>query len=81
MPATSSSSHAGWAFGEVAVTYSVHPAGSDRCRLVVRVVSRLAAGGPGAALLGRLFPWLDLLMMRRQLLNLKRLAEGQPGEC
>lgn len=66
---------AGWAFGEAAVTYSVHPAGSHRCRLVVRVVSRSAGGRAGAALLGRLMPWLDLVMMRRQLLNLKRLAE------
>ena len=58
--------------GEWAVTYAVVPAGPDRSRIVVRIASR----GGGAKLLARALPWLELFMMRRQLLNLKRLAEG-----
>ena len=55
-----------WAFGSVVVTYAVreHDRGS---RLLVRVASKRRS---------RLLPWLDLVMMRRQLLNLKGLAEG-----
>jgi hypothetical protein len=63
-----------WAVGAVAVTYAVLPKASDRCRLLVRVAVR--GGGP---VVGRALPWLDLLMMRRQLLNLKGLAEGAPA--
>ena len=75
-----------WAFGAAAVTYAVsardveglsrphdgsrpqdasHP--QDGSRLLVRIASKRS---------GRLLPWLDLVMMRRQLLNLKALAEG-----
>jgi hypothetical protein len=57
-------------FGESAVTYAVVPdGGRERCRLLVRIS---ACGGR----FRRLLPWLDLVMMRRQLLNLKRLAEA-----
>jgi hypothetical protein len=66
----------GWALGGAAVTYAVVPAGPDRCRLVVRIASRR---GGGAKPLARVLPWLDLFMMRRQLLNLKRLSE-RPAE-
>jgi hypothetical protein len=56
-----------WAFGTVAVTYDVTPRGDGHdARLLVRVASKRAS---------RLLPWLDLVMMRRQLLNLKGLAE------
>ena len=70
----------GWVLGEAAVTYAVVPAGTARSRLVVRIASRRG----GAKLLARALPWLDLFMMRRQLLNLKRLSERplaarQPG--
>jgi hypothetical protein len=54
-------------FGAGAVTYAVSPDGENGSRLLVRVAS-----GRGS----RLLPWLDLFMMRRQLLNLKRLAES-----
>jgi hypothetical protein len=42
--------------------------------VVVKLVGRYARGVVGRALKPAL-PWIDLLMMR-QLLNLKRLAEG-----
>ncbi len=60
-------------FGDVAVTYMVLPA-QRGCRLVVKLRGRHARG-----LIGRVLqlpmPWIDLVMMRRQLLNLKGLAE------
>jgi hypothetical protein len=55
-----------WAFGSAAVTYAVRERDGGS-RLLVRIASRSTS---------RLLPWLDLLMMRRQLLNLKGLAEG-----
>ena len=63
-----------WLLGEVAVTYAVseRPGGS---RIVVKVAFRYPGGRAGAAAGSRAMPWLDLLMMRRQLLNLKQLAE------
>lgn len=63
-------------FGRVAVTYAVVPLAGERCRLVVKLLVRYPARGPGR-LLRRAFPWGDLLMMRRQLLTLKGLAERQ----
>jgi hypothetical protein len=56
-----------FAFGSAAVTYAVSRNGERGSRLLVRVASGRSS---------RLLPWLDLFMMRRQLLNLKRLAEG-----
>ena len=61
-------------FGDVRVTYLVIAAGQG-CRLLVKLLVQYPAGLVGMA--GRrLLPWGDLVMMRRQLLNLKRLAEG-----
>jgi hypothetical protein len=64
-----------WAFGEVSVTYMIVPAGEHRCQLVVTLLGRYPHGAVGRLLLQPTIPWLDLLMMRRQLLNLKALAE------
>ncbi len=63
---------AGW-FGEVVCTYLVEPwdAGS---RVLVRFPVRYA-DGPAAKAVSWLLPAGDLVMMRRQLLNLARLAE------
>jgi hypothetical protein len=60
--------------GDVSSTYTVAPAG-DGSRLVLKLV----AIPPGGRLLGApyrwVMPWFDLLMMRKQFLTLKRLAE------
>ena len=62
-------------FGDVLVSYVIVPAGATRCRLLAKLLVRYPGGGLGHLM--RLFlPWGDLIMMRRQLLNLKRLAEG-----
>lgn len=63
-------------FGDIAGTYLVEPRGEAASRLLVKLVVRHPRGIAG--LLQRfLLPWGDLLMMRRQLLNLKALAEAQ----
>jgi hypothetical protein len=59
-------------FGPVAVTYAVEPDGAGSrlvCRIAVAARSRLAR------LRVRALAWGDLVMMRKQLLNLKELAE------
>jgi hypothetical protein len=61
-------------FGDVAVTYRVYGERSG-CRLVVKLLVRYPAGLAGPVL-RRLLPWGDLVMMRRQLLTLKALAEA-----
>lgn len=64
-------------FGEIAVTYLVSPVADADARLLVKLLIRRPAG-PGSAWRGPLLPWGDLIMMRKQLLNLKRLSEGPP---
>ena len=63
-------------FGEIAGTYLIVPIDGGRCRLVVK----LAIRWPRAPVWGwAARAWLpagDLVMMRRQLLNLKSLAEA-----
>ncbi len=65
----------GWVFGDVAVTYMLVPLGPERCRLVVKLLVRHTGGRAVALVRGALLPWGDVVMMRKQLLNLKRLAE------
>ena len=61
-------------FGDVAVSYCVIAEGARTCRLLVKMVVRYPSGVMGW--LTRTFlPWGDLIMMRRQLLNFKKLAE------
>ena len=60
--------------GTFFVTYRIDASGPDRCRLVVKLLGDLPSG-PMSRLLAWLFPWADLVMMRRQLLNLAKLAE------
>lgn len=59
-------------FGPVAITYAAEPDGSGS-RIVCRIAG--AAGGRRARLRARALAWGDLVMMRRQLLNLKALTE------
>jgi hypothetical protein len=61
-------------FGGVAVTYLVLPAESERCRLVVKLVVSYPPGMTGMTM-RMLLPGGDLVMMRKQLLTLKELAE------
>jgi hypothetical protein len=62
-------------FGDLAITYLVVPETPERCRLLVKIVARYPRGLRGALMRWGL-PWGDLMMMRRQLLNLKALAEA-----
>jgi hypothetical protein len=67
------------AFGDVAISYVVVPDGPGRSRLVVKLVTVPARGLVGTVM-RRLLPAGDLVMMRRQLLNLKALAEATATE-
>jgi len=62
-------------FGQFAVSYAVLPRGEARSRLVVKLLLRYAPGPLGWACRWFL-PWGDLIMMRKQLLTLKDLAEA-----
>ena len=61
-------------FGELAVTYLIVPEGEERCRLVVKLAVAYPRTPIGAAMRG-LLPAGDLVMMRKQLLTLRKLAE------
>lgn len=67
-------------FGDVAVSYVVLPARPGGSRLVVKLVT-VPAPGVAGTVLRRLLPAGDLVMMRRQLLNLKALAEATATEA
>jgi hypothetical protein len=61
-------------FGDVAGTYLIVPRGDGACRLLAKLRVRYPRG-PLGRLAKRFLPLGDLIMMRRQLLSLKRLAE------
>lgn len=61
-------------FGDVAGTYLIVPGATNSCRLLVKLIANYPRG-PKGRLMAKLLPWGDLIMMRRQLLNLKQLAE------
>ncbi len=62
-------------FPPLAVSYLIAPRGTRECRLLAKLVVRERPGLRDR--IGReIFPWLDWIMMRRQLLNLKQLAES-----
>jgi len=60
----------------LAVTYLVRPQTTGQSRLVVKLLVRHVPGLVGT-LAAWLLPWADLVMMRKQLLTLKQLAEEQ----
>jgi hypothetical protein len=62
-------------FGEIAGTYAVTATGAARTRLVAKLLVRHPKRWPGTWIRPFL-PAGDLVMMRKQLLTLKRLAEG-----
>jgi hypothetical protein len=66
-------------FGDLAVTYLIVAEEAERCRLLVKLVVRYPPRWWGSLMRWGL-PWGDLVMMRRQLLNLKALAEGERRE-
>ncbi|MBA3354579.1 MAG: hypothetical protein H0U18_01295 [Pyrinomonadaceae bacterium] len=61
-------------FGDLAVTYLVVAQGPSNSRLLVKLVARHSPGVWGK-LMKTFLPCGDLVMMRRQLLNFKQLAE------
>ncbi len=63
-------------FGRVASSYLVLPVSEDSCRLVAKLRVLYPERPPGSWMRWFL-PWGDLLMMRKQLLTLKHLAEGE----
>lgn len=67
-------SSASQTFGDIAVSYLIVPGAKGTCRLLVKLMVKHPRGLYGT-LMQTVLPWGDLIMMRRQLLNLKRLAE------
>jgi len=65
-------------FGVVRVSYWARARDARRTRLLVKLRVTPAPGLRGRAMRAFL-PWGDLVMMRRQLLNLKALAEATAG--
>ena len=69
--------HKPWAlrrFGTVAGSYVVVPVSERSCRLLVKLLVRYPRGAYGV-FLGAVLPVGDLLMMRKQLVTLKKLSE------
>lgn len=60
-------------YGDLTITYQVEPVGPGRSRLVVRLDA--AASGPLTWLRRELLAAGDTVMMRKQLLTIKKLAE------
>jgi hypothetical protein len=67
-------------FGDTAVTYMVRPAAGGGTRLLVKVVFHYPVLRPLHPAARVLYPIADTVMMRRQLLNLRSLAESHPPE-
>lgn len=67
----------GSVFGPVACTYRVEDAGPQASRLVVKLRFAYPPGAARALGMRALLPAGDAVMMRRQLLNLKQLAERE----
>jgi hypothetical protein len=66
-------------FGDLAVTYLIAPGAEERCRLVVKIAVAYPRTPIGAAMRA-LFPAVDLVMMRKQLRTLRKLAERDAAD-
>ena len=66
-------------FGDIAVSYLIVPTADRSCRLLVKLVVQHPPTLTGR-LMGNFLPWGDLIMMRKQLMNLKRLAEESSSQ-
>jgi hypothetical protein len=64
-------------YGQIAGSYLIVPQSDRLCRLIVKLRIIYPKNGYGI-MLRVILPWGDLVMMRKQLLTLKRLAEMQP---
>ncbi len=62
-------------FGEIAGSYIILPRTTQGCRLVAKLLVRYPTNAPWSWMRWGL-PWGDLMMMRKQLLTLKHLAES-----
>jgi hypothetical protein len=60
-------------FGQMASTYVIRPRSDSACRLVVRL--NIAAATGLRQIVPTTLAWGDLIMMRKQLLTIKQLAE------
>ncbi len=67
-------------FDQLAVTYLIVPHGDDRCRLVAKIAVAYPHNAIAAAT-RVLLPAGDLIMMRKQLLTFKALAERDASAC
>jgi hypothetical protein len=63
-----------WTFGRFVMTCAVFAEREDSSRLIGKLALRYPPA-PIGWLTRALLPWGDWIMMRRQMLNLKRLAE------
>jgi hypothetical protein len=66
----------GTIFPDIALSYAVLPSPGAPARLIMKIVACYPPG-IGGHLQRWLLPWGDLVMARRQLLNLRDLAEGR----
>jgi len=64
-------------FGPTVVSYVVRPKARGRSRLVVKIALGIERSGLGWDMARAFLAWGDLIMMRKQLLTLKMLAERQ----
>jgi len=63
-------------FGDTVITYRIITESHDKCRLLVKILVRYPYPKRFfGMLLSRILPFGDLIMMRRQLLNFKKLSE------
>ncbi len=61
-------------FGHVVVSYVVVSRRNGGCRLLIKLIVQYP-GGLRGRMMRLILPWGDLIMMRRQMLNFKKLSE------